>query len=412
MTRGGWVVVLLLWVGCATPRVVHLETGAGRRIDYTPVESRPVEIDEAAFRQAITRLLLETRLEVSLRESHGRSLLASAGGLVDGVRAAGRDAPETRLRLLDSPMDRRMTALSFAFDTVWEGVEEAVGELADPAVLRGMVVSMVGTAMVMLVAPEPITKLAALVLTASLVAYLGTGPVWNLGQGFLALMHESEDARDLAELEAVGHRFGRVLGSNGARVLVIVAMTAMGGRSALASQGPRMPGFAQAASRARLEGGYELAEVFAGGVRSLSIPEAGVLNVALAPTAVAAVAMGPGGGGIQGDPEGEVHHICTDKNEVSEASGGPWTPQFERYFKQARMDLNDAANKVRIDGHRGPHPREYHQEVLERISKAMLGCRGATQCRAALVDELAKIAKDLVTEGTRLRKLVTNGSRG
>ena len=33
-----------------------------------------------------------------------------------------------------------------------------------------------------------------------------------------------------------------------------------------------------------------------------------------------------GSGGIQGDPDGTVHHICTDKNSVSEAEGGPWTP--------------------------------------------------------------------------------------
>jgi hypothetical protein len=68
-----------------------------------------------------------------------------------------------------------MMALFFAFDTVWDGVEEAVGDLTNPAALRAMVVSMVGTALVMLVAPEPITKLIAIGLTASLIAYLRTG---------------------------------------------------------------------------------------------------------------------------------------------------------------------------------------------------------------------------------------------
>jgi hypothetical protein len=57
------------------------------------------------------------------------------------------------------------------------------------------------------------------------------------------------------------------------------------------------------------------------GVQSIAIPSAGVLNVALVPTAVAAVAMGPGTA-MQGDPEGDVHHICTNKNEISDASGG------------------------------------------------------------------------------------------
>jgi hypothetical protein len=265
---------------------------------------------------------------------------------------------------------------------------------------------MVGTALVMLVAPEPITKLIAIALTASLIAYLGTGPVWHLGRGFLRLMEESKNAHSFSELEDSGHRFGKVLGDNGARVLIVVALAALGGKNAMASGGSRLPGFAQAALRAQAEGGFQLSGALAGGVQAISVSSAEVLNVSLAPTAVAAVAMGPGSA-MRGDPEGDIHHICTDKNEVSETSGGPWTQQFERYFKQARMDLDDAANKVRVNGHKGPHPREYHQAVLDRIASAMLGCRGAAQCRVALVGELAKIAKDLTTAGTQLRKLIT-----
>ncbi|MCY1042661.1 AHH domain-containing protein [Corallococcus sp. bb12-1] len=303
-----------------------------------------------------------------------------------------------------------MMALSFALDTVWEGVEEALEDMLNPAALRVMVTSMIGSALVMLVAPEPITKLIALALTASLIAYLGTGPVWNLGQGFLQLMDESRDARNLSALESAGHRFGRVLGDNGARVLVLVALTALGGKEAMAAQGPKLPGFAQASLRARMEGGFQLSNVLAGEARSLSLSSAGVLNVALAPTAVAAVAMGPGSG-MQGDPEGDIHHICTDKNEVSDASGGPWTPLYEDIFHVAGMKLGDPSNQVRIQGHKGPHPREYHEEVLFRIRRAMLGCRDSGQCRSALVDELANIARELTTAGTKLRKLITKNPK-
>ncbi|NOK17773.1 AHH domain-containing protein [Corallococcus carmarthensis] len=402
-------VLLCLTAGCATTRVVNLDTGRGRSIAYTPVETKPVRIDEEAFKNAVAQLVLELKLDVAFREDGRRSLLASAGGIVAG--AQGRQM----LRLSDDftldPMERRRMALSFALDTVWEGVADAVEELMDPAALRAMVTTMLGTAMVMLVAPEPITKLVAVVLTASLIAYLGTGPVWNMGQGFLRLMDESRDARDVAALKEAGHRFGRMLGNNGARVLVIVAMTALGGRSAMAAQGPRMPGFPLAALSAEAGAGFQLSRALAGEVRSISVSSAGVLNVTLAPTAVAAVAMGPGGG-IQGDPEGDVHHICTDKNEVSELSGGPWTPIFEDLFQNAGMKLSDAANQVRIHGHRGPHPREYHAEVLRRIRLVMQGCQEAGQCRAALVDELARIAKELVTAGTKLRKLITKNPQG
>jgi hypothetical protein len=414
----------MLAAGCATTRVVNIDTGQGKPIIYTPIESEPVEIDEEEFKDAVARLVLDMKLHVALHESEredSRSLLASAGGVVDGARASLMPSPYERICQLQSepdsclsllaggftlgPLERRMMALYFALDTVWEGVEQALAELANPAALRAMVTTMIGTALVMLVAPEPITKAIAIALTASLIGYLGIGPVWNLGRGFLRLMDESRDARNLSGLEDAGHRFGKVLGENGARVLVIVALAALGGKNAMAAQGPRLPGAAQAAWRAQAEGGFRLSAAFTGEVHAISLPSAGVLNVALAPTAVAAVAMGPGSS-IQGDPEGEVHHICTDKNDVSDKTGGPWTPIFEDIFKQAGMTLNDSVNLVRIKGHKGSHTREYHQEVLNRISRAMKGCNDTEQCRGKLIQELRKIARDFTTPGTRLRKLI------
>lgn len=423
MRVGVTVLLLLLASGCSARRVVRLDTGHGTPISYTPIESAPVQVAEDVFASSVAEIVLGLRLDVGLGGlTRDERLSLLAGGLVDGVRGPSvrsslshrcsrRLLPEECLLLLSSggawiPGDRQALAIAFAFDTLWEGVAETVAELANPDALRAMVVSLVGTALVMLVAPEPVTKLIAIGLTASLIAYLGTGPVWKLGQGFLRLRAEARGARSVGALEDAGHRFGKVLGENGARVLVLVALTALGGKNALAAQGPRLPGFAQAAARARIEAGLELSGALAGEVRSLALPAAGVLNIVLAPTAVAAVAMGPGSA-IQGDPEGDVHHICTNKNEVSETSGGPWTPQFEKLFEQAGMSLGDSANMVRIQGHRGPHPAEYHHEILRRLVGSMKGCRGEVPCRAALVETLAEIARELTTAGTRLRKLIT-----
>jgi hypothetical protein len=425
MRACGIVVLLMLTAGCTTTRVVHLDTGQGTPILYTPVESDPVEVSEEEFRNAVTQLVLDLELNVALNESQrddSRSLLASSQGMVDGARGRTvlpsyericqrQSPPDGCLSLLTGgftlgPMERRMLALYFALDTVWEGVEEAIEELANPAALRAMVTTMIGTALVMLVAPEPFTKLVAIALTASLIAYLGTGPVWHMGQAFLRLLEESKNARNFSDLEGAGHRFGKVLGGNGTRVLVIVALAALGGRNAMATQRSRFPGATQAALRAETEGGFQLSAAFNGEVQAISIPANGVLNITLAPTAVAAMATGSGTG-IQGDPEGEIHHICTDKNEISEASGGPWTPLFQNVFDRAGMRLNAPTNLVRIKRHKGPHPAEYHKEVLSRIDEATSGCRNAAQCRAALVDALTEIARELMTEGTRLRKLIT-----
>jgi A nuclease family of the HNH/ENDO VII superfamily with conserved AHH len=406
-------------------RVVNLDIGQGSPIVYTPVDSDPVEITDEEFKNAVTQLVLDLELNVALNEferDDSRSLLASAGEIVDG--AQGRTVPPSYERICQrqsdpggclsllaggftlGPMERRMMALYFALDTVWEGVEESIKGLTNPAALRAMISTMIGTALVMLVAPEPVTKFIAIALTASLIAYLGTGPVWNMGRAFLRLLDESRDAKNFSELEDAGHRFGKILGDNGARVLVIVTLAALGGKNAMAAQGPKLPGAAQAALRAQAEGGFQLSAAFAGEVQAISVPATGVLNITLAPTAVAALAMGPGSG-IQGDPEGPVHHICTDKNEVSEASGGPWTPQFQQLFELAGMKLSDPANLVRINGHKGPHPEAYHKEVLRRITEATKGCRNEAQCRVALVDALTGIARELMTAGSRLRNLVT-----
>ncbi|XWX16901.1 hypothetical protein ACN28T_24560 [Melittangium boletus] len=241
-----------------------LDTGHGTPIVYQPVETQPIALDEEAFNKAVVRLVLDMDLKVmhEFEQDERLSLLASAKGVVDGARARttaqsyARNLLAGELKL--EPMEPRVIALSFAFDTVWEGVEEAVKDFANPAALRAMVVSMVGAALVMLVAPEPITKLIAIALTASLIAYLGTGPVWNLGQGFLRLMEESKNARNTSDLRDVGHRFGKVLGDNGARVLVIVALSVLGGKNATAAQSAKLPGVAHAALRAQVEGGFQL----------------------------------------------------------------------------------------------------------------------------------------------------------
>jgi len=35
-----------------------------------------------------------------------------------------------------------------------------------------------------------------------------------------------------------------------------------------------------------------------------------------------------------------IHHVCTNKNCTSTASGGPWTPRFEEFFDNAGLNIN------------------------------------------------------------------------
>ncbi|ATB38279.1 lipoprotein [Cystobacter fuscus] len=388
----------------------------------------PVEVSEAEFKVALTQLLLDMRMDVAFREIEeadergwvrSRTLLASSKGLADSGLGSSPESLYTRIcpdtddcltlvggtGLSFGRKDRTLMALSFALDTVWESVEAEVGKMLNPVVLKAMLTSVALSVLLTMTLPEPVTKVLAVALTAAMVAYLGVIPVWDIGRGFVRLWDDAGKATSVIELQDIGHRFGRVLGTNGTRVLVLLVTAALGGKSAMAAQGPKLPGFSQAALRAQAEGGFQLTSALNGEVGSIALPAAGVLNVALAPGAVAAIAM-YSQGIVPGDAEGSVHHICTNKNTKSAVSGGPWTPICEEIFEKAGMSLEDVANKVRLNGHEGPHPERYHREVAERLKVAVSTCRTTDACRVELVNELAKIADELLTAGSPLRSYI------
>jgi hypothetical protein len=107
------------------------------------------------------------------------------------------------------------------------------------------------------------------------------------------------------------------------------------------------------------------------------------------------------------DEEGQLHHIATVENEKSPARGGPWTPKLKKFFDKAGMSMEDPANKVRIPGHKGPHPKEYHSRVYRQLMEAVEDCETTAQCRAALTRELEALATELREIGSELNRLVT-----
>ncbi|WP_224373052.1 AHH domain-containing protein [Hyalangium versicolor] len=422
------VSVLLLAAGCATPRVVHIDTGNGQEVVHESVDVAPVKVSDEEFKSALTQLILDLRMDVAFRETEeadklgwvrSRRLLASSKGLADPGSGSSPESLHARIcpdadeclslvggtGLTFSRKDRTLMALSFALDTVWESVEAEVGKMLNPAALKAMVTSAALALFLTITLPEPITKALAVALTAAMVAYLGVVPVWEIGRGFVQLWDDAGTAMSVIELQDIGHKFGRVLGTNGTRVLVLLVTAALGGRGAMAAQGPKLPGFPQAALRAEAEAGFQLGAALNGGVTSIALPAAGVLNVALAPGATTALAMYQEGK-VPGDEEGPIHHICTNKNSISAATGGPWTPICEDIFRKAGMSLEDVANQVRLKGHEGPHTAAYHKAVVGRLQDAVSRCKTPETCRPELLKELAKIANELLTPGSRLRRLI------
>jgi hypothetical protein len=114
----------------------------------------------------------------------------------------------------------------------------------------------------------------------------------------------------------------------------------------------------------------------------------------------------PGGTGAP-PPGGDApeHHLMTKKNYVSTARGGPWSPRFEEMARRAGMTLDDAENRVRIPGHEGPHPEDYHRQVFDRLLRATEGLSGDAYS-AALRAELERIRAEAATPGSPLNRLI------
>jgi len=71
------------------------------------------------------------------------------------------------------------------------------------------------------------------------------------------------------------------------------------------------------------------------------------------------------------------------------------------------MSLEDAANKVYLLKHAGPHSEAYHTEVFERLGDAVRKCSNKDACRSALTRELDRLADEVCTPGSRLHQLAT-----
>ena len=98
--RAAALLLLALMAGCASNRVVRLETGRGPPVVFTPRsdENEPVQVARREFKEAVVRLSRELRLSASPQQD-ARNLL--------GVEARSG-------AYLFNPRTRRMTPLEGA----------------------------------------------------------------------------------------------------------------------------------------------------------------------------------------------------------------------------------------------------------------------------------------------------------
>lgn len=374
-------------------------------------------------REDARRVLLRFHEDLDALRQRQR-LVASAGGL-PVVVTAGAGTVEEALRreytarygepivplpesLMQSPL---VMALRLSPRYMPEGMREGAEELfRDPAFLAGMAVSLI-VYVAAWAAPEPLfTKAFAVSVTVVLVSAFTLTELAHAGGAALRLYEATRNIRTLAQVEEAARSFG--LHAGGVTLRVLVAAASWGVAKVVPRPAPGglgrtwadLKNMMRLPQRFALEGGVEV--VAARTVRA-GVPS-GVLLMQ------GSLAGGTGASSRTACRDGlfkllgySWHHLATNKNAISDARGGPWTRRFEVIFARAGMDLDEAANKVYLLGHAGPHPEEYHDEVFKRLSSAVRTCKAASDCRASLTRELSRIADEVCTPGSKLHLLAT-----
>jgi hypothetical protein len=186
--------------------------------------------------------------------------------------------------------DRRTLALALAFGSVLEETKAALGRELSPQVLMASCMWTLGTYLALWLVPEPTTKLLAAGLSVVLVAWLGVDTLWGLMDGWATLATRAHGASTFAELREAGEGFGRVLGTDAARAMIL-AVGALTGRTLgeVAARVRTLPGYGLASAQWQAQGGAAVL----GRLEVMAAQEGALARAVVAVETVAATPHGP-----------------------------------------------------------------------------------------------------------------------
>jgi hypothetical protein len=306
-------------IGASLPETWDLDAermGDGEAVFLNlPTGFQPVLVNDSEFTAALTTLWLHMPLRVSTACPSlyvGRKLASVSAPMTgkawqsDLAQSYGRfcerrGTPGDCLTLFDDgprlqANDKRSIALALAVGPALEGVDAEIRAMLNPTRVLATLSFTLTTYLALLIAPEPVTKGVALAFSVLMWGYLGW-EFFELLRAYVQLHEAAPRASNFAELRDVGDRFGRVIGPNSVRILVVVAAAAMGDAAALASKGPKLPGFGQASRAVESTTGLRLLDAATDAERVIVSVNEGTIRVVLPVNAVSMTARNGQGGG-------------------------------------------------------------------------------------------------------------------
>jgi len=348
----------------STERRVHddaeqREGNGGTVFVRLPKNFGPVKVDEAEFTAAVTTLLLDGRLRVA-----SSAPVKPSGGLAPGSGGSGRESVQSPLALSYAGFcDRRGTlgdcltlfddgsqlqaddklriALALAVGPALEGVAAQLQATFNPNQVMTTVTLGITAYMALWLIPDPVlTKSVAAASTVLMWGYLGS-ELFDLIRAYVRLSEEAARASTFAELREAGERFGRVIGPNSVRILVMLATTAVGETAELISKAPKLPGFGQVSRTVEAQSAFRLSDAATGAERIIVSSSEGTLHAVLPMTAVAMAS--PGGGG-RTPKEGTVlstgHRAFKSFDDFKDFMGSPGSGnQWHHIVEQREANL-------------------------------------------------------------------------
>jgi hypothetical protein len=124
--------------------------------------------------------------------------------------------------------DRRTLALALAFGGVLDETRVALGRELSPQALLSSLVWAAGLYLALWLLPEPSTKVVAAGLSVLLLAWLGLDAMWGLLDGWASMAHRAHEATTFEELREAGEAFGKRIGTDAARALILAVATLSG----------------------------------------------------------------------------------------------------------------------------------------------------------------------------------------
>jgi hypothetical protein len=298
------------------------DIGEGEAIfSNLPTDFQPVRVSDSDLTAALTTFWLQVPLRVSTSCPPlyvGRKLALASAPLSgeawqsDLAQSYGRfcerrGTPGDCLTLFDDgprlqANDKRSIALALAVGPALEGVNAEVRAMLNPTRVLATLSFTITAYMALLLAPEPVTKGVVLAFSVLMWGYLGW-EFFDLLRAYAQLYKDAPQASSFEELREVGDRFGKVIGPNSVRILVMVATAAIGETAALMSKGPKLPGFGQASRRVEANTGFRLMDAATGAERFIVSVNEGTIRVVLPVNAVSMTARNGGGGRSALKPE-------------------------------------------------------------------------------------------------------------